>query len=122
MFDTLTNAIHAQVETGAFESVASVHYAEATMYNGTGGDTSYDTQGSGSAPPVGVIGGVVGAIALMGLAIAGYVYMKKRDDDGCGGPATVVPTDRGQGQIVHVLSGDVEVVDAGNGVRGHVFG
>jgi hypothetical protein len=32
----------------------------------------------------------------------------------------VVPTDRGQAQIVHV--GDVEVVDAGTGVGGHVFG
>jgi hypothetical protein len=121
MFDTLTNAIHAQVDTGAFESVASVHYAEATMLNGTGGDSSYDTHGSGSAPPMGAIGGAVGAAALIGLAIAGYVYMKKRDDDGCG-PAAVVPTDRGQAQIMQVLSGDVEVVDAGTGVRGHVFG
>jgi hypothetical protein len=124
MFDKLTNTIQAQVDSGVFEPVGTVHYAEAQMADGTEGDSSYDTQGSGSAPPMGAIGAAIAAVALIAAGIAGYVYVKKTrgGDDRCGSSAAVVPTDRGQTQIQQVLSGDVEIIDAGRGVRGHVFG
>lgn len=121
MFDKLTNTIQAQVDSGIFEPVASVHYAEATMTDGTDGDTSYDTQGN--AAPGGIIGATVAAVVVLGAVIAGYVYMKKKNgDDGCGSSAAVAPTNRGPGEVVQVLSGDFEVIDAGPAIRGHVFG
>ena len=109
MFDTLTNTILGQVESGEFDSIASVHYAEAKMLSDSDGAHS---SSKGSGPPVGIIGGIVGAIALVALIVIGVVYIKRRNEDGCG-PAAVVPADRA---VVQVLSDDVEVV------RAHVFG
>ena len=76
-------------------------------------DEVYSSAKGSSGPPVGAIGGIIGAIALVILIIAGVVYMKRRNEDGCG-PAAIVPAERGT--VVQVLSDDVEVV------RAHVFG
>ena len=110
LFDTLTNTILGQNESGEFDSIASVHYAEAKMQSDSDGPYS---SAKGSSPPIGTIGGIIGAIALVILIIVGVVYMKKRNEDGCG-PAAVVPAERGT--VVQVLSDDIEVV------RAHVFG
>jgi hypothetical protein len=120
MFDKLTNTIQAQVDSGVFESVGTVHYAEAQMADGTEGDSSYDTQGSSSAPLMGAVGAAIVAVALVGAAVVGYLYLKKKRAGGAGSSAAT--TDHGQTQIVQALSGDFEVVAMGRGVRGHVLG
>ena len=87
MFDKLTNALWMQVDDGDFDSVASVHYAEARLAEG---DESYNSKGSG--PSVAMIGGIVVAVAVLALAVAGYVFYKRKGADSSGNRlASVAP-------------------------------
>jgi hypothetical protein len=105
MFDTLTNTLWMQVDDGDFDSVASVHYAEARL---TEGDDSYNSKGNG--PSVAMIGGIVVVVAVLVLAIVGYTFYKKKQANS----SSVAPVTRKP--VIQVISDDVEVV------RAHVFG
>jgi cytochrome c-type biogenesis protein CcmH/NrfG len=106
MFDKLTNTLWKQVDDGDFDSVASVHYAEARLVEG---DESYNKKGSG--PSVAMIGGIVVAVAALALAVVGYAFYKKKRADSS---AAVAPNN--QKSVIQVVAEDVEVV------RSHVFG
>jgi hypothetical protein len=106
MFDTLSNTVWSQVERGELDNVGSVYSAEANIVDSEG-DNSYN-KGSGSSG--GMIGGIVVAVAVIALAIGGYVYMKKRN---AGSTAAIAPTDQTRG------AKDVSDVE---GAKTHVFG
>jgi hypothetical protein len=109
LFDSLTNTILSQAKGGDFDDIASVHYAEAKIAGeeDTEGFSSPKASDPGSA---GIIGGVLAAVAAAVVVAGVVVYKKKKNADGEGcGPATVQPSDR---QVIHVLSEDVEIVNA----------
>ena len=114
LFDTLTNTILGQVSNGEFDPIASVHYVEASMTESS--DVVETSSNPKSSSPAGAIGGIIGAIVLVALIIAGVVvYRKRQNGDGCGGSAAVVPASNNS-------SGHVPSSDGTSAVRAHVFG
>mmetsp|Transcript_24714 Transcript_24714/g.28163 ORF Transcript_24714/g.28163 Transcript_24714/m.28163 type:complete len:453 (-) Transcript_24714:123-1481(-) len=67
----ISSAVIADSEEGEYDDIAEVHYVEAFVGEYTSSQKSKEKTG-------GIIGGVVGALALLAAGGAGYMYSKRR--------------------------------------------
>lgn len=76
LFDTLSNTLQEQVDTGRFTEIAKVHHAEATIDGYEDFEFSSSGKESGNAARTGMMAG--GAIAGVAIAILAVVFLFRK--------------------------------------------